>query len=118
MKTNNQHTNNAKVEEPQSLIGDYLNNNLSEEERYRLEESMMEDSFEADALEGLQQLENKQELNTIQQNLSRYIHKKTKARKGRFGKTLLFPRWITLAIIILFGLIILGFFIISKLMNP
>ena len=118
MKTNNQDPNKVIIEGTQSLIGDYLNNNLSEEERYRLEESMMEDSFEADALEGLQQLENKQELNTIQQNLSRYIHKKTKARKGRFGKTLLFPGWITLAIILLFGLVVIGFFIISKLMNP
>ncbi len=117
MKTNNQDPNKVIIEGTQSLIGDYLNNNLSEEERYRLEESMMEDSFEADALEGLQQLENKQELNTIQQNLSRYIHKKTKARKGRFGKTLLFPRWITLAIILLFGLVVIGFFIINKLMN-
>ena len=118
MKTNNQDPNKVNIEGTQSLIGDYLNNNLSEEERYRLEESMMEDSFEADALEGLQQLENKQKLNTIQQNLSRYIHKKTKARKGRFGKTLLFPGWITLAIILLFGLVVIGFFIISKLMNP
>ena len=118
MKTNNQDPNKVIIEGTQSLIGDYLNNNLSEEERYRLEESMMEDSFEADALEGLQQLENKQELNTIQQNLSRYIHKKTKARKGRFGKTLLFPGWIILAIILLFGLVVIGFFIISKLMNP
>ena len=114
MKTNHQHTNNNNIEQNIPLIKDYLSNNLSEEERYRLEESMMEDSFEADALEGLQQI-NKKELNAAQQNLSKYIRNNLSKRKKYTDKTILFPGWIMLAIILLIGIVVIGFFVISRL---
>lgn len=114
MKTNHQHTNNNNVEKNLPSMEDYLNNNLSEEERYKLEESMMEDSFEADALEGLQQI-NKNELNAVQQNLSRQIRNNLNKRKKYTDKTILFPGWIMLAIIVLIGIVVIGFIIINKL---
>jgi hypothetical protein len=114
MKTKHPHTNKDNVEKNLPLMEDYLNNNLSEEERYKLEESMMEDSFEADALEGLQQI-NKNELNAAQQNLSRYIRNNLRKRKKYTDKTMLFPGWIMLAIILLIGIVVIGFFIITKL---
>jgi hypothetical protein len=114
MKTKHPHTNNDNVDKNLPLMEDYLNNNLSEEERYKLEECMMEDSFDADALEGLQQI-NKKDLNAVQQNLSRYIRNNLRKRKKYTDKTILFPGWITLAIVILFVLIIFGFIIINKL---
>ena len=114
MKTNNQDPNKVNIEGTQSLIGDYLNNNLSEEERYRLEESMMEDSFEADALEGLQQV-NKKELNAVQQNIRKYIRNNISKRKKYRDTTILFPGWIMLAIILLIGIVVIGFFIIHRL---
>lgn len=114
MKTKHPHTNNDNVEKNLPLMEDYLNNNLSEEERYKLEESMMDDSFEADAFEGLQQI-NKNEINTVQQNLSRYIRNNLRKRKKYTDKTILFPRWIMLAIILLIGIVVIGFFIISRL---
>jgi len=114
MKTNHQHTNNNNIEQNIPLIKDYLSNNLSEEERYKLEESMMEDSFEADALEGLQQI-NKKELNAAQQNLSKYIRNNLIKRKKYTDKTILFPGWIMLAIILLIGIVVIGFFVISRL---
>ena len=114
MKTKHQHTNNNNVDNNLPLMEDYLNNNLSEEERYSLEESMMEDSFEADALEGLQQI-NTKDLNAVQQNLSRYIRNNLRKRKKYTDKTILFPSWIMLAIIILIAIVVIGFFIINKL---
>jgi hypothetical protein len=114
MKTKLPHTNNNNVEKNLPLMEDYLNNNLSEEDRYTLEESMMEDSFEADALEGLQQI-NKNELNSVQQNLKRYIHNNLRKRKKYNDKSILFPGWIMLAIILLIGIVVIGFFIINKL---
>jgi hypothetical protein len=114
MKTNHQHTNNNNVEQNIPLIKDYLSNNLSEEERYRLEESMMEDSFEADALEGLQQI-NKKELNAVQQNLRKHISQNLSKRKKYADKTISFPGWIMLAIILLIGIVVIGFIIINKL---
>jgi len=116
MKTNHQHTNNNKVDKNLPLIEDYLNNNLSEEERYKLEESMMEDSFEADALEGLQRI-NKKELNAVQQNLRKHISQNLSKRKKYTDKTILFPGWIMLAIILLIGIVVIGFFIINKLID-
>jgi hypothetical protein len=115
MNSKHPHTNNNNNEKKLPLMEDYINNNLSEEERYRLEESMMEDSFEADALEGLQQL-NKKELNTVQQNLSKYIRNNLSKRKKYTDKTILFPGWIMLAIILLIGIVVVGFLIISRLL--
>jgi hypothetical protein len=115
MNSKHPHTNNNNIEKNLPLMEDYLNNNLSEEERYKLEESMMDDSFEADALEGLQQI-NKKELNAVQQNLSKYIQQKVKARKKQGGKTIFFPGWIMLAIILLIGIVVVGFLIISRLL--
>ncbi len=114
MKINHKHTNNNNVDKNLPLMEDYLNNNLSEEERYKLEESMMEDSFEADALEGLQQI-NKKDLNAVQQNLSKYIRNNLRKRKRYTDKTILFPGWIMLAIILLIGIVVIGFFVISRL---
>ncbi len=114
MKTKHQHTNNNNVDKNLPLMEDYLNNNLSEEERYKLEESMMEDSFEADALEGLQQI-NKKDLNAVQQNLSKYIRNNLRKRKRYTDKPILFPGWIMLAIILLIGIVVIGFLIINKL---
>jgi CRISPR/Cas system-associated protein Cas7 (RAMP superfamily) len=114
MKTKHQHTNNNNVDKNLHLMEDYLNNNLSEEERYKLEESMMEDSFEADALEGLQQI-NKKDLNAVQQNLSKYIRNNLRKRKRYTDKPILFPVWIMLAIILLIGIVVIGFLIISRL---
>ena len=114
MKTKLPHTNNNNVEKNLPLMEDYLNNNLSEEDRYTLEESMMEDSFEADALEGLQQV-NKKELNAVQQNLRKYIRNNISKRKKYRNKTILFPGWIMLAIILLIGIVVIGFFIINRL---
>lgn len=104
---------NLNPEVDQEALMLYLQGKLSAEQQHELEKEMLEGEFEADALEGLQEIRNKKDLSHIIDSLNRDLKKKTEKRKQFRDKLKLKEEpwlWITLLIILL--LVILSYVII------
>ena len=90
---------------------DYLSGKLTEKERHEVERSMADSDFMNDAVEGLQELENKKNLQTYVTQLNAALQKDLKKKKQRRGRRLLKYPWITwTAIVLVLLLLIVCFF--------
>lgn len=92
---------------------DYLSKQLSKEQAHDLEKAMLDDEFTNDAVEGLQQLSNKQTLETYTEQLNRQLQlqlKKKQQRKDKRNFTL--QPWLYFTAALLLLLIILCFFLV------
>lgn len=95
---------------------DYLAGKLSEQEKHEVEKWMVDNDFANEALEGLQQLSGKKNLqgyvDQLNKELNQYIQKKKERRERRKIKE--FP-WVYIAVVIILFLIILAYLVISRL---
>jgi hypothetical protein len=93
---------------------DYLSRRLSEQDTHDLEKVMAGDEFVNDAVEGLQQFENKKDLNAFVQHLNDDLKKQLEKKKGRKDKRKLenYP-WIHFAIVLLLLLCIIAYVVIK-----
>ncbi len=72
----------SKEIDQQKLL-DYLQNNVSEEERHEIEKLLIDADFESDAAEGLQQVGDKSKLPVVMSELNRQLVKKLSKRRKR-----------------------------------
>jgi hypothetical protein len=93
---------------------DYLSRQLSEQDTHDLEKVMAGDEFVNDAVEGLQQFENKKDLNAYVQQLNDDLKKQLEKKKARKDKRKLenYP-WIHFAIVLLLLLCIIAYVVIK-----
>lgn len=92
---------------------DYLSQQLSKEQAHDLEKMMADDEFMNDAVEGLQQFNSKQNLETYTEQLNRQLQLQLKKKKARKDKrTLKMQPWVYFAAALLLLLIILCFFLV------
>ena len=98
-----------------SVLLEYLNNDLGDEEKRELEELLTEDELMGDAMEGLKQLKDGHEAALISNQLNRMIQEKIRKRRKVKLKSISFPLWIILLITTLLLLMLAGYVIISKL---
>ena len=98
-----------------SVVLEYLNNDLGDEEKRELEELLTEDELMGDAIEGLKQLKDGHEAAIINNQLNRMIQEKIRKRRKIKLKSISFPLWIILLITTLLLLMLAGYVIISKL---
>ena len=115
MKSENKYNNKGLSHLDDSVVINYLNGKLSDAERHSLESTLMGDDFGADALEGLQQLNNSPEISIVHNNLNRFINRKITKKKLSQKTAIGFPMWIILLIAVLLTITILGYLIISQL---
>jgi len=94
---------------------DYLNGKLSGEEKHAVEQSMADNDFINDAMEGLQGFENKKDLSGYVEQLNAALRKNLQKKKLRREKRRLkeYP-WTYIAIILILSLCIAAYFIIHK----
>lgn len=95
---------------------DYLAGKLSEKEKNEVERWMADNDFANEAMEGLQSLAAKKDLNIyvdqLNKELNQYIqHKKQRRERRKFQE----QPWTYLAIFLILLLIILGYIVIKKL---
>ncbi len=94
---------------------DYLSDKLSGEEKHEIEKSMIDSEMLNDAVEGLQQFENKKTLSSytdqLNDDLRKHLQKKIKRKQKRKLKD---QPLFYIAIIIILLLIVISFFIIKK----
>ena len=108
-------TNSNKDIDNQKLM-DYLSGKLSGDDKHEIEKWMLDNNFENEAVEGLQDLKNKKDLQVyvdqLNKELSQYIQQKKQRRERRKIKD---APWIYLAIFLVLILIILTYIVLSKL---
>ncbi len=104
---------NLSVDIDQETLLLYLQGKLSAEKQHELEKQVLNNDFEADALEGLQTIKDEKHLNSIVIKLNRDLKKKTKsARNFRYIKPLQNEPWLYITLAILLMLIVICYFII------
>jgi anti-sigma factor RsiW len=103
----------------QEKLLDYLNKNLSAAEAHEVEKQMADDEFMNDAMEGLENFKNKQDVSLIVQQLNSELKKQTAKKKARKEKRKLKDQpWLYITIVTLLILVIVAYLVIKKYTTP
>lgn len=96
---------------------DYLSGNLSGEPLHEVERSMAENAFLNDAVEGLQRMDNKKDVQAYVDELNATLHKSVAKKKLRRQKRQLKETpWSYLAILLVILLCVIAYVIIRKIL--
>jgi anti-sigma factor RsiW len=95
---------------------DYLSGKLSEQEKHEVEEWMVDNDFENEALEGLQELSGNKKLEGYVDQLNKELHqyirdKKTRREKRKIENSF----WVYTTIVFILLVIILAYMVISRI---
>jgi 50S ribosomal subunit-associated GTPase HflX len=95
---------------------DYISGKLAGKDKHEVEQWMIDNNFESEALEGLQSLKDKKDLQAyvdqLNKELNTYIKQKKQRRDRRKIKEI---PWAYLAIILVLMLIVIAYFVIQRL---
>jgi len=106
------------TEVDQETLLKYLEGRLTEEQKHELEKKMLGSEFTDDAMEGLQEIKNKERLSSLVDQLNRDLHKKLEKKKKQ-GERFRFKDkpWIYIAIVIILLLIVLSYVVIHRMLQ-
>ena len=98
---------------------DYLNGRLSAADKHEFEKTLIDSDLMNDAVEGLEKFKDQKDLavfvQQINSNLSKQIEKnKTKKQKRRFRDM----PWLYITVVLIIFIILIGFLVIWKHLNP
>jgi phage terminase small subunit len=94
---------------------DYLSDKLSGEDKHEVEKLMADSDLVNDAVEGLQQFENKKSLSAFVDQLNADLQKQLRKKAHRKQKHKLRDQpWLYLSIVIILLLVVIGFIVIKK----
>jgi len=104
-----------KDKEHETLLN-YLNKNMSDEAQHEFEKKISDDEFMSEAVEGLEEVKNKNHLELLVRQLNNDLKKQVNKKRTRIEKRKLKEQpWVYLSIILLLMLIITTFLILKKL---
>ena len=96
---------------------DYLSGKLSGEELHEIERSMADNEFLNDAVEGLQRIKNKKDVQTYVDELNAAMQKSlAKKKQRRLRRRLKEEPWGLIAIVLVILLCIIGYLVIRKIL--
>ena len=96
----------------------YLNKQLSAGQQHELEKQLLNDDFENDAVEGLEQIDNKASLELTVNALNRELRKKTANKKKQKEKLQLKPQWwLYFSILILLIILVMIYLYLHRQIN-
>jgi predicted secreted protein len=96
----------------------YLQGKLSEEKKHEVEKQLLQSDFEDDAVEGLQEFKDKEQLQYMVEMLNRDLKKRTEKKKKRREKMRIPDQpWIYISILILLLLIVLSYVVVTRLLK-
>ncbi len=94
---------------------DYLSDKLSEGEKHEIEKKMVDNEMMNDAIEGLENLKNKKDINILVEQLNSSLKKQLQTKKLKKQKRQIKDQnWLYLAIILILIIILIGFVIIKR----
>ncbi len=106
------HTNEQLTDEQ---LLQYLQDAVNDDERHSIEKQMIDSDFMDDAVEGLQQFKNKNDINEYVADLNKQLQKHTANKKKRKEKRKLkLQDWILYAVVLVILLCMLGYFVLSQ----
>lgn len=106
---------NLNKEIEQEKLLDYLNKKLSAPEAHEVEKQMADDAFMNDAVEGLEDFKNKNDLSLYIEQLNHGLKKQLDKKNKRKEKRKLRDQpWLYLTIAILLILIVISFVVVKK----
>lgn len=91
----------------------YLDDNIREEDKYFIEKKINNSAFESDALQGLSQVQNKENLKKQVSQLNQKLYQLTSKKTRKEKRKINIYQWIILTILILLFVCIIGYVIIS-----
>ena len=93
----------------------YLQDKLSEDKKHEVEKKLVDNEFANDAMEGLQEFKDKQQVAYMVDMLNRDLKKKTEKKRQRREKLNLKDQsWLYISILIIIILIIISYLIIHR----
>lgn len=93
----------------------YVNNTMSQEERYAFEKAMNDNAFLSDATEGLTQLQSTKKLDEYVVQLNNQLHQLTQSTKNKRKKRKLeLQDWIIMAVVLIITLCTLAYFVLHQ----
>ncbi len=96
----------------------YLQGKLSAEKKHEVEKQLLDSDFNEDALEGLQEIHDKEQIPYMVEMLNRELKRKTEKKKQRRDKMRIKDQpWLYISILILILLIVLSYIVIQRLMG-
>jgi asparagine synthetase B (glutamine-hydrolysing) len=94
----------------------YLQGKLSDEKKHEIEKQLLDNEFADDAMEGLQEMKDKQQISYMVEMLNRDLKKKTEKKKHRREKMKLPNQsWLYISLIIVLLLIIISYIVIHRM---
>ena len=109
---------NLSTEVDQETLLKYLEGKLSDEQRHEVEKKMMNTNFNDDAMEGLQEIKNKEKISSLVEQLNHDLHKKLEKKKKKREKFRFKDQpWIYIAIVIILLLIVLSYIVIHRMLQ-
>ncbi|MBC7887171.1 MAG: hypothetical protein H7Z13_04735 [Ferruginibacter sp.] len=97
---------------------DYLSNQLSEKDSHAIEKNMAEDEFMNDAVEGLQKIESKKNMQAYVEQLNNDLHRQIAKTKGRKDKRRLKDQpYLFITIIVILILLTISFIVLKKYLD-
>ncbi len=100
----------------QDKLLEYINRNLPDAEQHDLEKQMNDDEFMNDAIEGLEQLQHKQEIPLYIKQLNAGLAKQLSKNKKRNDKRKLPSQfWTYISILLVLLLIVTAYFILKSM---
>jgi len=101
------------------LLMDYLAGKLSAAQKHEVEKLMADNNFMNDALEGLEQVKDKKNIEVFVDQLNRDLRKRTdKKTRSRQKRKFRDQPWIYAAAIIILLLIIMAWVVVRRMMHP
>ena len=94
---------------------DYLSGKLTEQEKHEVEMWMVDNEFENEAMEGLQQMAGNKKLDGYVEQLNKELHQYIKQKKDRREKRRIDNSfWVYTAIVFILLIIILSYMVLSR----
>ena len=95
----------------------YLQGKLSEPQKHEVEKALQQDPFQEEALEGLQEFRDKEQLQYMVEKLNRDLRKKTEQKKKRRERMKIKDQpWLWISILILILLIAICYVAVRRLL--
>jgi hypothetical protein len=106
------------TEVDQETLLKYLEGRLSDEQRHEIEKRMLASEFNNDAMEGLNEIKNKEKISSLVEQLNRDLHIKLDKKKKRREKLRFKDQpWLYIAIFIILLLIVLSYVVIQRMLQ-
>ena len=97
---------------------DYISGKLSAEEKHEVEQWMIDNNFESEAIEGIQKVKNQKELQAYVDQLNKDLHSYISQKRQRREKQKIREApWAYLAVFLILILIIIAYFVIQQAKN-